>query len=121
MNSITKKAVLLLKSLIFHYHGLDKDERILLEQAAKRLDAENEMLWANEFIAEDYLSAFERSRRFLLEVFPKMTPQERLKYLLESWEENLQKGYITEMETNAILTLSKDWEVDKEFLIEMRN
>lgn len=116
MDSFTKKAILLLKSLIFHYHGLDLEERSMLEEAAKKLDAENEMKWANAFIAEDYLSAFERSREFLSKVFSGMKTEDRIKYLLESWEENFKKGYVTEMETTAILTLSKDWKVEKEFL-----
>jgi len=116
MDSFTKKAVLLLKSLIFHYHGLDVEERAMLEEAAKNLNAEKEMKWANDFIAEDYMSAFERSREFLSKVFTQMKTEDRLKYLLESWEENFKKGYVTEMETTAILTLSKDWKVEKEFL-----
>ena len=116
MDSFTKKAIILLKSLIFHYHGLDQEERSMLEAAAKKLRAESEMEWANEFIAEDYLSAFERSREFLTKVFSGMKAEDRLKYLLESWEENFKKGYVTEMETTAILTLSKDWNVEKEFL-----
>ena len=116
MDPFTKKAILLLKSLIFHYHGLDAEERSMLEAAAKSLNAEKEMLWANQFIAEDYMSAFERSREFLLKVFSKMKTEDRVKYLMESWEENFKKGYVTEMETTAILTLSKDWKVEKEFL-----
>ena len=116
MDSFTKKAILLLKSLIFHYHGLDKEEQSMLEKAAISLDAESEMKWANEFIAEDYMSAFERSREFLMKVFSRMKTEDRIKYLLESWEENFKKGYVTEMETTAILTLSKDWKVEKEFL-----
>ncbi len=116
MDSFTKKAIILLKSLIFHYHGLDNDERSMLVAAAKKMNALKEMEWANDFIAEDYMSAFERSREFLKKVFTKMNSEDRLKYLLESWEENFKKGYVTEMETTAILTLSKDWKVEKEFL-----
>ncbi len=93
----------------------------MLEKAAKKINAEKEMEWANEFIAEDYLSAFERSREFLRKVFTKMQAEERLMYLLESWEENFKKGYVTEMETTAILTLSKDWKVEKEFLDKVKS
>ncbi len=116
MDSTTKKALLLLKSLIFHYHGLDDEERALLEESAKKLQAQDEMEWANSFIAEDYLSAFERSREFLSKIFLKMNESERLKHLLEVWDENQKKGYLTEVETTAILTLSKDWHVEKQFL-----
>lgn len=116
MDALTKKAVLLLKSLIFHYHGLDEEERDMLEAAAKNLKAEEEMEWANKFIAEDYLSAFERAREFLSKIFTKMSEEERINHLMEAWEENYKKGYVTEMETTAILTLSKDWKVEKQFL-----
>ncbi len=116
MDATTKKALLLLKSLIFHYHGLDDDERAMLEDTASKLQAKDEMDWANRFISEDYLSAFERSREFLSKIFTKMSSSDRLKYLMEVWEETHKKGYVTEMETTAILTLSKDWQVEKDFL-----
>ena len=121
MDVITKKAVILLRSLIFHYHGLDQEERDLLESAAKKLNAVNEMNWANDFIAEDYLSAFERTREFLSKIFLKMSENERIQHLMEVWEENYKKGYITEMETTAILTLSKDWHVEKSFLEQVKS
>lgn len=121
MDSLTKKAILLLKSLIFHYHGLDDEEKTMLRAAAMQMDGEDEMNWANSFIAEDYLSAFERSREFLSKVFLKMEAADRVKYLIESWEENFKKGYVTEMETTAILTLSKDWNVAKEFLDQVKS
>ena len=107
---------MLLKSLIFHFHGLDDDEKEMLEAAAVRLEAVDEMNWANSFISQDYMSAFERSREFLMKIFMKMNEKERVQHLLESWEENYAKGYVTEMETTAMFTLSKDWNVDKAFL-----
>ena len=121
MDATTKKALLLLKSLIFHYHGLDDDERAMLKAAASKLQAGEEMDWANKFIAEDYLSAFKRSREFLSKIFSKMSAPDRIKYLIEVWEETHQKGYATEMETTAILTLSKDWHIEKEFLEGVRD
>ena len=65
MTSEEKKAFLLLKSVIFHYHGLDEDEQKILDETAKKYDAEEELKWANEFIANDYISAFERAREYL--------------------------------------------------------
>jgi len=121
MDTITKKALLLLKSLIFHYHGLDHEEREMLEETASKLQAKEEMDWANKFIAEDYLSAFERSREFLSKIFSQMKESDRIKYLIEVWEETHKKGYVTEMETTAILTLSKDWQVEKAFLEEVKD
>ncbi|WP_425389977.1 hypothetical protein [Ekhidna sp.] len=121
MDTTTKKALLLLKSLIFHYHGLDDEERDMLEKAADSMKAQEEMEWANKFIAEDYLSAFERSREFLSKIFTKMNEPDRIKYLMEVWEETHKKGYVTEMETTAILTLSQDWHVEKQFLEEVKD
>lgn len=121
MDELTKKALMLLKSLIFHFHGLDDDEKEMLEAAAKRLDAVNEMNWANSFISQDYLSAFERSREFFLKIFLKIDEKDRVKHLLEVWEENYVKGYVTEMETTAMFTLSKDWHIEKEFLGVVQN
>ena len=121
MDATTKKALLLLKSLIFHYHGLDDEEREMLEQTASKFQAKDEMEWANRFISEDYLSAFERSREFLAKIFTKMSSSDRIKYLMDVWEETHKKGYVTEMETTAILTLSKDWNVDKEFIEEVKD
>lgn len=120
MTEETKKAVMLLKSLIFHYHGLDEDELKLLEKAAENLSARAELKWANTFIADDYLSAFERSREFLSKVFNSMEAKDRLKYLLEIWEENYDKGYVTEMETTAMLNLAKDWSVEIDFMQNVR-
>ena len=102
MSEEVKKAIMLLKSLIFHYHGLDEDEKELLEAGANKIEAHEELKWANAFIADDYLSAFERSREFLSKVFSSMESSERLSYLMETWEENYEKGYVTEMETTAI-------------------
>lgn len=116
MDEELKKAVMLLKSLIFHYHGLDDEEAILLEKAAHRYDAHHALNWANEFIAQDYLSAFERSEGFLLKVFSRFTKEQQLEHLVEVWEENHQKGYVTEMETTAMLKLAKDWRIELSFL-----
>lgn len=116
MDELTKKALMLLKSLIFHFHGLDDEEREMLEAAAKKIDAHAEKEWANSFIAQDYMSAFERSREFFMKTFSKMSKEDRVDHLVQVWEENYVKGYVTEMETTAIFTLSKDWHIEKEFL-----
>lgn len=112
---------MLLKSLILHYHGLDDDEREILEIAADKLDSKEELDWANQFISEDYLSAFERSRDFFAKTIEKLSKEEKLAQLRAAWEENHQKGYVTEMETTAMIHLSKDWHVEKEFLDVIQN
>lgn len=112
---------MLLKSLILHYHGLDEEEAQILEQVAKEIDAWDELEWANNFIAKDYLSAFERSREFLKKTIGKTPETTRLSQLLEAWEENHKKGYVTEMETTAMINLAKDWNIEKEFIKEINH
>ena len=58
MDTEEKKAFLLLKSIIFQYHGLDESEQKLLEKTALDLDAQNELQWAMNFISEDFMTAF---------------------------------------------------------------
>jgi hypothetical protein len=118
MTSEEKKAFLLLKSVIFHYHGLDEDEQKILDETAKKYDAKDELKWANEFIANDYISAFERAREYLNKIIGRLDKSKRLSYLDMVWRANNQKGYITEMEAIAMLKLAKDWNIEDE-LIEM--
>ncbi|MCR9249690.1 MAG: hypothetical protein NXI20_04670 [bacterium] len=114
-----KKATLLLHSLIFHYHGLDDEETVLLEATASKLNGMEELKWANAFIAEDYISAFERARGFLKKTIGVLEMEERLSQLVAIWNDNYDKGYVTEMETTAMLHLAKDWEIEKEFMKEV--
>lgn len=120
MNTDEKKAFLLLLSVIFHNHGLDEEEVELLTSKAKEIDGLEEMHWANEFIAKDYLSSFDRAREYLNQVFPKMNRKKRLKYLKEVWKANLTKGFITEMEARAMIKLAKDWGIDIQLMDEVK-
>ena len=115
MDQTLKMGVMLLNSLIYHYHGLDPDEEELLKQTADKYDAVEEMLWANNFIAEDYISAFQRSRIYLKSIFKSLSKEEVLDYLEEIWIGNYDKGYVTEMETTAMKHLANDWGVESEF------
>ena len=115
MDESLKKGIMLLNSLIYHYHGLDPDEERLLEITAKKYDAHEEMLWANQFIAEDYISAFERSRLILKSIFKDLTREQLLEYLREIWLGNYDKGYVTEMETTAMRHLAQDWGLQESF------
>ncbi len=117
MNIEEKKAFILLKSLIFHYHGLDDEEKQILNETADQLDAHTELKWANEFISEDYMSAFERSREYLNKVIGVLDKPKKLKYLSAVWEDNNKKGYLTEMEATAMLNLAKDWSIEKDLLM----
>jgi uncharacterized tellurite resistance protein B-like protein len=111
-----KKVYMLLKSVIFNYHGLDEAERIDLEKTAESLDAAEEYKWALEFIARDYITAFERAREFLNEIIADYPKDKRIELINMVWQANNLKGYVTEMEATAMLKLAKDWNVQKELI-----
>lgn len=107
--------------MIFHYHGLDDDEIQILERTATNIDASDELKWANDFIAEDYGTAFDRARKYLNDTLGKLEKSKRLSYLDQVWKANYQKGYITEMEATAMLKLAKDWGIESELISMVRS
>lgn len=110
------KCFMLLVAIIFHYHGLDEEEKVILDKKASEKKAFEELNWAYDFIAEDYMTAFDRARTYLKGSIDKLDKSKRLKYINETWIANGEKGYITEMEATAMLKLAKDWDVDKELI-----
>ena len=110
------KCYMLLIAIIFHYHGLDEEEEVILNRKASENGAFEELNWAYEFIAEDYITAFDRARDHLMEMTDKLDKAKRLKYINDTWIANGEKGYITEMEATAMLKLARDWGVDKELV-----
>ena len=109
---------MLLKAVIYHYHGLDEMEKIDLEETAARLGAESELKWALDFVAKDYITAFDRARDYLNDIIGDYVKDKRIELIHMVWQSNNLKGYVTEMEATAMLKLAKDWNVEKE-LIEM--
>jgi hypothetical protein len=116
MTSDEKRVYLLLKAVIFHYHGLDPLEKTDLENTAKRLEAPEELRWAYEFIEKDYMTSFERARTFLNEVIGDYPKGNRIELINMVWDSNNLKGYVTEMEATAMLKLARDWSVEKELI-----
>lgn len=115
------KCFMLLVAVIFHYHGLDEEEKVILEQKASDKKAFEELNWAYEFIAEDYMTAFDRARAYLKDAINRLDKPKRLRYINDTWNANGEKGYITEMEATAMLKLAKDWEVDRELIEIVQN
>lgn len=111
-----KKVYMLLKSVIFNYHGLDEAERTDLDNTAQQLEAQAEYKWALEFIAKDYITAFERAREYLNEIIADYPKETRIELINMVWQANNLKGYVTEMEATAMLKLAKDWNVQKELV-----
>lgn len=111
-----KKVYMLLKSVIFHYHGLDEEEKEDLRRTAEELDAQAEYEWALQFVAEDYFTSFDRARTYLNEIISDYPKEKRIELINMVWQANNLKGYVTEMEATAMLKLAKDWNVQKELI-----
>ena len=111
-----KKVYMLLKAVIFHYHGLDEDEQKELEKTAELIDARDEYRWALSFVGEDYITAFDRARSYLNTIIGDYPKEKRVELINMVWESNNSKGYVTEMEATAMLKLAKDWNVQQELI-----
>jgi hypothetical protein len=111
-----KKVYMLLKSVIFHYHGLDDEEKKDLDKTANDLAAHEEYKWALDFVAQDYITAFDRARHYLNDIIGDYQKEKRVELINMVWQANNVKGYVTEMEATAMLKLAKDWNVQKELV-----
>jgi hypothetical protein len=118
MTEQEKRVIMLLKAVIYYYHGLDEMEKTDLEETAIRLNAKAELKWALEFVDKDYLTSFDRARVYLNEIIRDYVKDKRVEFINMVWQSNNLKGYVTEMEATAMLKLAKDWNVERE-LIEM--
>ena len=116
MTTEEKRIYLLLKAVVFHYHGLDEVEKQDLEESGKKLDAAEELQWALDFVEKDHLTSFERARAFLNEIIGDYPKEKRVELINMVWESNNLKGYVTEMEATAMLKLARDWNVEKELI-----
>jgi hypothetical protein len=115
-SSEEKKVYMLLKSVIFHYHGLDEAEKKDLDVTSESLNAKTEYTWALDFIAEGHVTAFERARAYLNNIIGDYSKDKRVELINMVWQANNLKGYVTEMEATAMLKLAKDWSVQKELI-----
>ena len=111
-----KKVYMLLKSVIFHYHGLDEQEKQDLDKTADELDAHAEYKWALDFVSQDHLTSFERARLYLNDIIADYPKEKRIELINMVWQANNLKGYVTEMEATAMLKLAKDWNVQRELI-----
>mgnify|MGYP006217437085 CR=1 FL=1 len=111
-----KKVYMLLKSVIFHYHGLDEAEKGELEKTSNEINAYYEYQWALDFIAQDYITAFDRAREYLNQIIGDYPKDKRVQLITMVWEANNRKGYVTEMEATAMLRLARDWNVKEELI-----
>ena len=111
-----KKVYILLKAVIFHYHGFDELEKKDLVKTAEELEAPDEYKWALDFVAQDYITAFDRARNYLNDIIGDYAKDKRIELINMVWQANNLKGYVTEMEATAMLKLAKDWNVQRELI-----
>lgn len=116
MTSKEKRVFLLLKAVIFHYHGLDEAEKRDMDKVSTDLDAKEELAWALDFVAQDYITAFDRAREFLNHIIGDYPKTQRVELINMVWQSNNVKGYVTEMEATAMLKLARDWNVERELI-----
>jgi hypothetical protein len=120
MTTEQKKAFLLLKTVIFTYHGLNEDEKTILRNTARELGGEEELEWAYNFIKEDIHTFFDRARTFFKNTIGIYDHETKISYLNMVWEATNSKGYISEMEATAMLKFAKDWGIQKDLLLLIR-
>lgn len=116
-----KKVLLLLKSVIFNYHGLDENEQKILQETAQQINALEELKWVKEFILQDDLSAFDRARGYFNSVVGEFSKEEKLDIIRQIWDANRSKGYVSEIEATSLLKIAKDWGVQSEFISYVRS
>ncbi|MBL7861325.1 MAG: hypothetical protein JNJ65_09195 [Cyclobacteriaceae bacterium] len=116
MTSEEKRVFLLLKAVIYHYHGLDEAEKRDMDTVSTELSAKEELAWALDFVAKDYITAFDRAREFLNHIIGDYPKPQRVELINMVWQSNNVKGYVTEMEATAMLKLARDWNVERELI-----
>src|SRR6516225_7570970 len=116
MTDEEKRVHMLLKAVIYHYHGLDEAEKQDLEESSLKIEAREQLQWALDFISKDYITAFDRARIYLNDIIGDYTKDKRVALINMVWKANNLKGYVTEMEATAMLKLAKDWSVEKELI-----
>jgi hypothetical protein len=121
MDSEHKKSLLLLKLVIFNYHGLDLQEKKILTDTAAKMEALDELNWAFDFSNQDPVSSFDRARQFFNTTIATYEKDVRFSFIKSVWEDTQSKGYVSEIEAMSMLKLAKDWGVQKELLAMVRN
>ena len=85
-------------------------------KASLRMCVDSRMSSALDYVARDYITAFDRARAYLNDIIGDYTKEKRVELINMVWQSNNLKGYVTEMEATAMLKLAKDWNVEKELV-----
>lgn len=118
-----KEALLLLEYAIFRYHGFDDDERARLESDAASINAHAELEKVYAFVDDilqktnqSEVAVFEAALERIKEVFAELSEDRRLEYVIQVWNANKAKGYVTEIEAIALLKVAKELGVQRGFV-----
>ncbi|TAH25881.1 MAG: hypothetical protein EAZ07_05765 [Cytophagales bacterium] len=120
MTSEQKKAFLLLKLVIFNYHGLDEEEKKILTETSIKINGEEELAWAYSILGDDFYANLDKAREFFNQTIATYDLDTKVSYLNIVWDSTKSKGFISEMEATGILKMAKDWGVQKELLALIR-
>lgn len=120
MTTEQKKAFLLLKLIIFNYHGLDNDEKKILSETAEKINGADELEWAYSLLGDDFYGNLDKARDFFNETIATYPKDTKLSYLRMVWDSTKSKGFISEMEATGMLKIAKDWGVQTEFVTLIR-
>lgn len=118
-----KEALLLLEYAIFRYHGFDDNERERLENDAAAMHAQAQLEKVYAFVGDilqktnqSEVAVFEATLRRIKEVFAQLPEERRLEYVIQVWNANKAKGYVTEIEAIAMLRVAKELNVQRGFV-----
>lgn len=118
-----KEVLLLLEYAIFRYHGFDDNERERLENDAAAMHAQAQLEKVYAFVDDilqktnqSEVAVFEATLRRIKEVFAQLPEERRLEYVIQVWNANKAKGYVTEIEAIAMLRVAKELNVQRGFV-----
>lgn len=111
-----KRAFLSLLIIIFNYHGLSEVEQEILHETASSHDAFAELEWIKEYAKPSIDESYDKLKKYVNDIIGNLPVEKKSIYLNKVWDANQQKGHVSEMEATAMLMLSKEWQVQKEFI-----
>jgi hypothetical protein len=111
-----KRAFLSLLVIIFNYHGLSEIEQQILHETASTHHAVEELEWIKEYSKPSIDESYNKLKKYVNDIIGNLAMEKKCEYLNKVWDANQQKGHVSEMEATAMLMLSKDWQIQKEFI-----
>jgi hypothetical protein len=115
-----KRAFLSLLIIIFNYHGLSEVEQEILHETASAHNAYDELEWIKEYAKPSLDESYDKLKKYVDDIIGNLPMEKKSEYLNKVWDANQQKGHVSEMEATAMLMLSKEWHIQKEFVSYIR-